>query len=404
MCGSMEGRNMELELTNPKYIQLLKLGNKKALRWTKPTISIPTLTSRQTGEMHQLEVKLYADQLPVVMKAVDYTSSLIEAQTGAGKTVMAIALHQAWGGKTLVACHSLVLTKQVAGAFNKFTDIKPTFYCNGKHDMTGEVVITTHTTLRQKYKLFIGFDNLVIDEADLTMTDKAIKAVIDFKATRKVGFTGTTKTIYDDCNREHAPVLGKFWGKHIKHISDEKTPLKGVKVFKYNKEYPDVFPRQDYVKFRKVLDKDIDRKKAQLKYITDNATNEEYSLSLFDRVDDVDNFYLAFKKRGYTVYKSTGEMKKADREQHLAGFTRTGGYMIGVSATLNRGYDEVKLSKAFIMFPVKGENTLRQIIGRIIRTYKDKESYLYLWSDSSLSFQLKEQKRIIKQFFNIDVV
>ena len=400
----MEGRNMELELTNPKYIQLLKLGNKKALRWTKRTITIPTLTSEEWSPISYTTIKLYPEQYKVYMEANDLTSSLIEAQTGAGKTVMAIALHQAWGGKTLVACHSLVLTKQVAGAFNKFTDIKPTFYCNGKHDMTGEVVITTHTTLRQKYKLFIGFDNLVIDEADLTMTDKAIKAVIDFKATRKVGFTGTTKTIYDDCNREHAPVLGKFWGKHIKHVSNKELPLKAVYSHQYKKTYPDVFPHKDYIEFRKTLDADIDRKKAQLKYITDNATNEEYSLSLFDRVADVDNFYLAFKKRGYTVYKSTGEMKKADREQHLKDFTRTGGYMIGVSATLNRGYDEVKLSKAFIMFPVKGKNTLRQIIGRIIRTYKDKESYLYLWSDSSLDFQLKEQKRIIKQFFNIDVI
>ena len=129
-----------------------------------------------------------------------------------------------------------------------------------------------------------------------------------------------------------------------------------------------------------------------------------YSLSLFDRVEDVDNFYRAFKKRGYTVYKSTGEMNKKDREEHLEGFKKTGGYLIGVSSTLNRGYDEVKLSKAFILYPVKGENSVRQIVGRIIRTYKDKNSYLYLWSDSSLSFQLKAQKKIIKQFFNIDVV
>jgi len=378
---------------------MLKLG--KSIRWTKPTIEVPTLTSKVLTAHEQTQVELYPDQLPVAKEAVDYTSSLIEAQTGAGKTVIAIALHESWGGRTLVACHSLVLAKQFAAEFKKFINIKPTFYCNGKHDDSGDVVITTHTTLRQKYKLFKGFNNLIIDEADLMVTDKALKAITEFDSVRKHGFTGTTKTVYDDCNKEHSPILAKIWGKHIKHKSVKELPLKAVYYHVHKKSYRDVFPHQDWQEFRGVLDDDVERKKAQLKYITDNATQEEYSLSLFDRVADVDNFYLAFKKRGYTVYKSTGEMKKADREKHLEDFKRTGGYMLGVSATLNRGYDNTLLTKAFIMFPVKGENTLRQIVGRIIRQYKDKESYLYIWSDSMLAFQLTAQKKIIKQYFNL---
>jgi len=389
-------------LNNPKYIQMLKL--QKSVRWTPATIELQLIHSREMSEnLHKTDIPLYPEQLKVFLEAQQYSSSLVEAQTGAGKTVMAIALHQAWGGRTLVACHSLVLAKQFAEEFIKFTDIKPTFFCDGKHNQRGVVVITTHATLRKKYKEFTGFSNLVIDEADLMMTDKAIKAVIEFEASRKIGFTGTTKTIYDDCNREHAPILGKFWGKHIKHVSNNEIPLKHVKVHKYKRTYPDVYPHHNYIDFREALDEDLPRKKEQLKYIIDNTKNTGYTLALWDRVADVEAFYEAFKKRGYTVYMSTGQMNKKEREEHLRDFKRTGGYLLGVSSTLNRGYDNKLLTKAFIMHPLKGENPLRQSIGRIMRHLDGKESTLYLWSDSMLAFQLDTQRLIIKKFFKLDI-
>jgi len=94
-------------------------------------------------------------------------------------------------------------------------------------------------------------------------------------------------------------------------------------------------------------------------------------------------------------------MNKSDRDQHLQDFKKTGGYLVGVSATLNRGYDNTLLTKAFIMYPVKGENPIRQIIGRIMRHYKDKESELYIWADSMLEFQSVKQKQIIKKHFSL---
>ena len=94
-------------------------------------------------------------------------------------------------------------------------------------------------------------------------------------------------------------------------------------------------------------------------------------------------------------------MKKVDREQHLEDFKRTGGYLLGVSSTLNRGYDNTLLTKAFILHPIKGENPLRQTVGRIMRHFEGKESHLYIWGDSMLDFQTKAQKKIIKELFNL---
>jgi len=123
-----------MELNNPAYQTMLKLG--KSVRFTKPTLELPMLESRQlvSGDSH---VNLYDDQFDIYIQAKNHTTCLTEAQTGFGKTVLAIALHESWGGRTLVACHSLVLAKQFAAEFKKFIGVEPTFYCDGKHDQTG---------------------------------------------------------------------------------------------------------------------------------------------------------------------------------------------------------------------------------------------------------------------------
>jgi len=392
---------MGLRLTNPEYVKRLKLWH--STRWTVSEVAIPTLQTAFLPAQNKTQIRLYPDQEVVFNEMKDWSTCLLEALTGAGKTVMSIALHQAWGGRTLVVCHTLVLAKQFSEEFKKFADVSPTFYCNGKHDQSGEVVVTTMTTFRLNYKLFAGFDNLIIDEADLAMSDKMLKAISSFVSTRKHGFTGTTDTVYDECNPGQSPVLAKFWGKHVQHFSDKKIPLKKVYAFVYNKTYPEVFPHKNWHEFRKVLDDDIDRKRAQIEFILRNTDALGHSLCLWDRVADVEAFYASFKKRGFAVYMSSGEMSKADREQHLKGFKETGGYLLGVSSTLNRGYDNTALTKAFIMHPLKGKNPLRQTIGRIMRYVEGKESFLYLWSDSMLSFQLKTQRGIIKEYFNLDV-
>lgn len=392
---------MELILKNPDYLKMIKLG--KSVRWTPKHVVIPILQPQPLAATGSTSIELYPDQQVVFDQVKDLTSALIEAQTGAGKTVMGIALHQVWGGRTIVVCHTLVMAKQFAGEFEKFIGVKPTFFCSGKHDQSGQVVVTTLSTFRQKYADFVGFDNLIVDEADLAMTDKMLQAITAFKATRKHGFTGTIETVYDEFNKDHAPVLGAFWGRHVVHKSEREIPLKQVFVNVYPKKYPDVFPHVNWQEFRAVLDDDIDRKKAQLKYILDNTGDQGYALCLWDRVADVESFYKAFKNRGYTVYMSTGEMKKEDREQHLTDFKRTGGYLLGVSSTLNRGYDNTLLTKAFIMHPIKGANPLRQSIGRILRHFEGKESFLYIWSDSMLHFQLKKQEQIIKRYFKVSI-
>lgn len=69
------------------------------------------------------------------------SSALLEAPTSFGKTVVMAALHDAIGGKTMIAIHNNSMIEQVSKEFQKFLNITPTQFCGGKKDATGDVVI-----------------------------------------------------------------------------------------------------------------------------------------------------------------------------------------------------------------------------------------------------------------------
>jgi len=391
-------------LSNPKYEQLLKLN--KDIRWCPATVTIPELTSECLISAGETTIDLYDNQKVIYNFVKDKTSCLIEGKMSFGKTVISIALHQAWQGKTLVAVHTLNMAQQFAEEFEKFAGITPTFYCNGKHELS-EVTITTFTTLRKMYKEWTDFDNIIIDEADLFFSEKSIKAVYGLNATRKVGLTGTIGTTYDTCNNVPEGVLPAFYGAYIKAEFDEsKNPLKAIYHQVYTKVYKEegeIVEPYEWHKYRTLLDADLPRKLQQLQYITDNH-NDEPTLVLFDRVADVEAFYNAGLRRGLTCYKNHGQLKTKEREDMLTEFKKTGGILFGQTATLNRGYNNIELIRVFILYPLRKENTIQQIIGRVMRYMEGKESFVYLWVDSGLRFQFNKQKPIIKKHFGLDVV
>ncbi len=389
-------------LKNPTYIQLLKLG--KSTRFCPQEVEIPILQSKTLTAPNRTTIALYKEQLRVYNEIKDKTSCLLEAKMSFGKTILSIALHQAWGGSTLIVVHTLKMAYQFTSEFQKFTEISPTMYCDGKKEIS-DVTITTATTFRKKYKEW-NFDNLVIDESDIFFSIKSIKATVEMKAIRKIGLTGTVGTIYDMCNNIDGGVLAKFYGSHVKAKYDEsKNPLTAIYYHKYEKTYKEEKEKikaYEWHKFRSYLDADVERKKEQIKYIMKNHKDGS-SLVLFDRVADVDAFYNAGIKRGLKCYKNHGKLVKKEREKMLNDFIEKGGILFGQTSILNRGYNNVKLNRVFIFYPVRKENTIQQIIGRVMRYMDNKKSFVYLWVDSELEFQFKKQKIIIKKFFNMDV-
>lgn len=343
--------------------------------------------------------------------------ALLYAKTGSGKTVMTAALYDVWGGNMLVVVHSLDNVKYFRDTFRKFIGVEAGMVCSGSNTIS-KVTITTFNTFRAKHEEFsnfvhadgtVGFDHLMIDEADAFFTKKAREAINKFPAIRKFAFTGTKKTEYDEFRPKGSiETLPLFYGRLIEAEDDaSKDPLEGVFYQTYENDYFEIVEDKklyvmpfEWAEFRKHLDEDIERKRAQWDYVMQNTSADEHTLVLFDRIADVEAFYQKAQRLGIRAFKNHGSLAKKERETTLDSFYREGGYCFAQYKTMGRGYDNDRLSKCFVLFPTRGENNIRQIVGRVVRWLEGKQSFMYLWYDSALHRQHKAQVAVFKEFFS----
>jgi superfamily II DNA or RNA helicase len=393
---------------NPKYYSALKRGAnttwlKKEVLLNPYNMPLPATLPVING-VYETTVSLYPKQREVFDDVVGRSSALVYARTAFGKTVVIAALTQAWKGSTLILSHSKENVAYIKETIEKFTGLECGVYYSLKKDIK-PITVTTFSSFRQKYGTDLkGFKNLIVDEADTFFADKARHVTCKYPAKRKFGFTGTIRTLFDLDN--DPTTLEAFYGYlHTVEADIEDTPLEKVFFRKYNKVYKDednvmVHP-SNWHEFKELLDNDIDRKRAMLSYIQEES--DGFALVLFDRVKDVLAFYHSSKKRGIKCFMSYGSQSNKERTEHMEAFRKEGGILYSQYKTVGRGWNMTNLDKVFILFPMKGESTVRQIFGRVLRVFSNKKSYVYLFADSSLAFQLKKQKATILEFFNINV-
>lgn len=336
-------------------------------------------------------------------------------------TVISLSLCEYWGDKTLIICHTKDMVNQFYESFEKFygkefTKGKVGRYFSNKKQLCTVTITTTRSFANntEKFKEY-GFDNIIRDEADLEFSETQRNALTDFGAKRLIGMTGTIfKEEFDsylDKVEGDEPALVRFYGGHVKSEESCSDVLAGIYTLEYDKQYTDQWgipysPQKEWIKFREQLDGDKDRKILMMRWIHKNVEKGEHVLVLFDRVADTELFYKAFREHrpDLNSFLVHGSVNKKQREHNIASFKDGGGVMFGQYKTVGRGFDNVKLSKLFILFPVKGENNVVQMFGRVLRKFLDKQSYVYDFVDRSLIFQYRQRKKIYKEKYGVTPV
>lgn len=356
--------------------------------------------------------ELRPEQKPIFLSCLNKRCGLVDFKTSGGKTVLMTMLTHVWNKKTLIVVRSKGDVKYFVDTFKGFLRKSVGVYYSDGKDLQN-ITITTFASFSQKTKMFkdFGFDILLIDEADVFFSDNYRKSIITLNAERVFGFTGTIETEPDEFLRKaDVPCLVRFYGAHIVGVSDkEKDPLKNVFYRERETEYFDedsisVAPKE-WVLYRKFLDDDDQRKADQIDYILKNHDHKkDFTLVLFDRVSDVERFARTFKKELNLdrIYRMHGNVKKQERDDLVDKFCNYGGILFAQHKTSGRGSNYPKCNKLFILFPNKNASSLRQMVGRVGRFIKGKESFVYDWVDSSLKFQWKKRKKTYREFFNIN--
>lgn len=361
--------------------------------------------------------KLRPAQEKVFNDSRDYSHCLIEAYTGFGKTALSFALLDYWGGKTLIIVHTKDMVTQFMEEFDKFfgdgwAKKNVGQYFSNKKSIK-DITITTTRSFSNAFDKFVeyGFDNIIRDEADTEFSERQRECLCDFPAKRVFGLTGTIKKEEFDTYLSQVPgdepALVRFYGHYVKADGGCDDVLKDIFYFEYEKKYEDQWgleykPQSDWIEYRKQLDGDKDRKMKMMRLIHKNIEKGEHVMVLFDRVEDTELFWKAFRhnRPDISSYMVHGSVNKNQRASNIENFKKGGGLLFGQYKTVGRGFNNVKLSKIFIMFPIREENSLVQMIGRVLRKYVDKESVVYDWVDSSLKFQYQKRKKVYKQIYN----
>lgn len=411
-------------IPNPKIVELKRAG--QSTRWCKKTISLvyndlllpgsAYWSARAKKPLRLDEVCVGAFEIEKGIQLRSYQKKplelmlggrccLLEASTGFGKTVLACKLIEQLQLKTLIVCHSVVLVRQFQEEIKKFLNIDSGVWYGVKKELK-DITVTTYRSAILNKEMFHkhGFEMLIVDEADLFVTDNYLRFLCETPAKKVYGFTATPEIEkYDDLLKPPY-FMERIWGKIFKAETDKQTEiLKEIHVHKYKKTYYDegiYVPAKEWHLFRRLLDDDLDRKREQCEWIVENVNQGDHGLVLLDRVLDVEQYAQKLESIiNIPVYHVHGSTKKKDREFAINEFKETGGIMIANYKILSRGYDNQKANKLFICFPMQSITSARQGIGRILRTYLDKEAVVFDWVDSSLSFQFEKRKKTYLTFF-----
>lgn len=396
----------ELTMPNPAYLEA-----KKHDRWTgnlepelkfyelKPgSISFPrgyarrawTLSAEQ-GQNPALEDhrrilepldldfkgKLREYQQKALNDILSRDDGVLEASTGSGKTVMALAVIAVRKQPTLILVHTKELLQQWQERIKSFMGIDPGQIGAGKKNIQPVTVGMVQTVKKHLESLPEHFGHLIIDECHRAPSTTFSECVAAFDCRFLLGLSATP------FRRDG---LGKliYWtlGEQVHKIDPQTLKANGSVLdfsilmphteFKYH--YKD-----DYQTMIKALTEDEERNRLIVDRILSAAFNLGGTcLVVSDRLEHLNTLSTMLEQQGAPNTILTGSTPQKERESSVedvqAGKIKI---LLSTVSLIGEGFDCPCLDTLFLTTPIKYKGRLIQVIGRILRPAPGKDPYLY---------------------------
>ncbi len=337
---------------------------------------------------------------PYQQKAVEdilvRDSGVLEASTGSGKTVMAIAVIVARKQPTLILVHTKELLNQWCDRINSFLGGEAGMIGDGKLDVRSVAVGTVQTVRKYFDTLPQHFGQLIVDECHRTPSATFTECCAAFDAKYLMGMSATTFR-RDGLTR----VIFFFLGDMVHRVDPEQLRNIGAVLkpeivtvetgFRY--DYQD-----DYSRMVTALARDENRNNLIVETIRENL-NGGSALVVSDRIEHLETLAKGFNGHGYSVL--TGQIQKTEREKIVADLAR--GKIKVLFSTLSligEGFDSAGLHDLFIASPVKYHGRLIQTVGRILRPEDGKQPRVFDFVDRQqpvLRAQARKRQAVYRQ-------
>lgn len=331
-------------------------------------------------KLPQKDIKFSGELRPYQQMAVDdvlkHSFGVLEAGTGSGKTVMALAVIAVRKQPTLIIVHSRELLLQWMERIETFLGLKAGQAGGGRFDIQPITVAIVNTARKRVKELASHFGQIIVDECHRVPASLFTDVVTGFDAFYMLGLSATAFRREDGMTR----LIYTYMGDRVHAVDPQILTDSGAVVRPDFIQRPTSFTygyRGEYSRLIKALAKNEVRNKLIAADIIEmvNKGHSGTVLLVSDRVAHCEVLSQFLQNQGIETALLTGrtppEMRGRIVERVQEGKVEV---LLSTLQLIGEGFDCPGLSTLVLATPIKFEGRLMQVVGRVMRPQEGKKA------------------------------
>jgi superfamily II DNA or RNA helicase len=328
---------------------------------------------------------------------------VLEAGTGSGKTVMALAIIAARKQPTLIVVHTKELLYQWRERIETFLEISAGLVGDGHFDLQTITVAIVNTARKRVEELAPCFGHMVVDECHRVPAALFTDVVSGFGGHYILGLSATAFRSDEGLTK----LIYFYMGDRIHRVDQEELQATGAIVKPELIRRKTTFQyryRGDYQPLIAALTKDAGRNRQIIDDVVRVSREENSGIQLLvsDRIGHCQLFEQGLMGRGIDVVMLTGQTS-ADQRAAIVKDVQAGQVKVLVATLqlIGEGFDCPGLSNLFLTTPITFEGRLLQVLGRIMRPAEGKQARVFDYVDEAVSVlnrSAESRKKILQRF------
>ncbi len=326
-------------------------------------------------------------QEAAVVAAEKRSFGVLEAGTGSGKTVMALAIIAARRQPTLIVVHTRELLYQWQERVREFLRLEPGLIGDGHFEVAPVSIAIVNTARKRFQELASRFGHLVVDECHRVPATLFTDVVGSFSGHYLLGLSATAFRSDEGLTR----LISFYMGDQFHKVDQAELQASGAIVKPSLVRCKTVFRyryRGDYQPLIAALIKDAARNQQIIDDVVRESRRRNSGIQLLvsDRISHCRIFEDGLKRRGVAVALLIGKTSAEQRAAVVAD-VQSGRVKVLVATLqlIGEGFDCPGLSNLFLTTPITFEGRLLQVLGRIMRPAKGKQAQVFDYVDEAVS-------------------
>ncbi len=423
-----------LTIDNPKYVSAKKYGRwigktlKAKLKYYEPVpagLRFPRGFANQavllcreliqeTPEIHDKRLLLPEEkfvfkgtlrpyQQAALAAAEKRSFGVLEAGTGSGKTIMALAIIADRKQPTLIVVHTKELLYQWQERIKEFLGCTAGLVGDGHFIIEPVTVAIVNTARKRMPELAPCFGQLVVDECHRVPAALFTDVVSAFAGHYLLGLSATAFRSDEGLTR----LIYFYMGDRFHKVDQKELQATGAIIKPELIRCKTTFQyryRGDYQPLMTALTKDAKRNQQIIEDVVmvSRMENSGIQLLVSDRVNHCELFVKELVAKNVDVVMLTGQTS-AEQRTTIVKAVQAGEVQVLVATLqlIGEGFDCPGLSNLFLTTPITFEGRLLQVLGRIMRPAEGKQARVYDYVDEAVSVLKRSaegRKKILDAF------